>query len=324
VAVPATAAAVVLLGVIAGGALVACLSERAARGWIPALAAAALLPWVVGAPATGGWAELHAIDVGQGDAVALRSRRGRWVLVDAGRSWRGGDAGRSTVVPYLRRRGGSLAAVVMTHAHADHVGGLASVVRALHPRVFYDPGFVAPGGPYRAALRAARDVGTRWSRVHPGDSLVVDDVVVTFVAPDSAWTRSLSDPNDASTVVVARVGAVRFLLTGDAERGEEEWMLARGVPLRADVLKVAHHGSATSSTDAWLDAVRPRVALVSVGALNEYGHPSPDRMLALARRGARVLRTDRLGSIALRTDGRRLVVRAEGEEWELPVDSPSS
>lgn len=324
VAVPATTSAVLLLAVVALGAVVACLSERAARGWVPALAAAACLPWLPVLPSPAGWAEVHMIDVGQGDAVALRSARGRWVLVDAGRSWRGGDAGRSTVVPYLRRRGGPLAAAVLTHAHADHVGGLATVVRALRPPVLYDPAFVGTSRPYRDALRAAREAGARWRRVRPGDSLVVDDLVVTFLAPDSAWAASLDDPNDASTIAMVRIGEVRVLLTGDAERAEEAWLLARGGQLRADVLKVAHHGSSTSSTDAWLDAVRPRAALVSVGALNRYDHPSADRMRALAARGARVLRTDRLGGIVLRTDGRRLELHADGDAWPIPLDSPPS
>lgn len=321
IAVPATPFAVGLLAVIALGAVVACFAERSSRGWLPAACGVALLPWVIARPTTSGWAELHVIDVGQGDAVALRSGRGRWILVDAGRSWRGGDAGRGTVVPYLRRRGGALAAVIITHAHADHVGGIASVVRALRPALLYDPAYVAPGGAYRDALVAARAVGTRWRRVRPGDSLVVDDVVLEFLAPDSAWTASLEDPNDASTVAVARIGAVRFLLTGDAERAEEAWLLDRRRSLRADVLKVAHHGSSTSSTDAWLDAVRPRVAIVSVGALNGYGHPSVDRMRALVRRGARVLRTDRLGTVVIRTDGTRLVVQADGQEWPIARDS---
>ncbi|HYD54415.1 MAG TPA: DNA internalization-related competence protein ComEC/Rec2, partial [Gemmatimonadaceae bacterium] len=319
--VPSTAPAAVLLAGIAGGALAACLSDRPRRGVGCALLALAALPWLPLLPRRGTWAELHLLDVGQGDAVALRSGRGRWVLIDAGRSWRGGDAGASTVLPYLRRAGGPLVAAVITHAHADHVGGMATVVRAMRPRVLFDPAFVAPGGAYRAALRTARASGTEWRRVRPGDSLVVDDLVLGFVAPDSAWAASLHNPNDASTVVMARVGAVRFLLTGDAERGEEEWLMARGAALRADVLKVAHHGSVTSSTDAWLDAVRPRVALVSVGALNEYGHPSLDRLRAMASRGASVLRTDRLGTIVMRTDGRRLTVQVDGEEWELPDES---
>jgi competence protein ComEC len=158
--------------------------------------------------------------------------------------------------------------------------------------------------------------------VHPGDSLVVDGVVLRFLGPDSAWTAALTDPNLASTIVLARFGQVRILLVGDAERPEEDWLLARyGDSLRADVLKVGHHGSSTSSSGPFLDAVRPRIALVSVGAGNSYGHPSAAVMATLAERGAQVLRTDRLGTIVVRTDGQRLRVDANGESWELPISS---
>jgi competence protein ComEC len=240
------------------------------------------------------------------------------------RAWRGGDAGRATVVPYLRRRGGELVAFVLTHPHADHVGGAATVLRALKPRAYYDAAFVGGGEPYRASLVAAKG-GIPWRRVRPGDSLRVDDATVTFLAPDSAWTATLADPNDASTVLLIRVGSVRFLLTGDAERGEEAWLLNNaGERLRADVLKVAHHGSATGTTSAFLAAVRPRVAVISVGAANRYGHPHPATVRSLAAVGAQVLRTDRLGSIVVRTNGQRLVVEAAGDSWEVtPSSSPN-
>jgi competence protein ComEC len=118
------------------------------------------------------------------------------------------------------------------------------------------------------------------------------------------------------------VGAVRFLLTGDAERGEEAWLVERaGAGLRADVLKVAHHGSSTSSTEPFLDAVRPRLAVISVGAANLYGHPDPATLRALAKVGAQVLRTDKLGTVVVRTDGRRLLVDAGGDSWEVSASS---
>src|SRR6185436_18312111 len=139
-----------------------------------------------------------------------------------------------------------------------------------------------------------------WARAHPGDSIVVDGVTLTFLAPDSAWTANLDDPNLASVVTLVRVGDVRFLLTGDAEAAEEDWLVAHQADaLRADVLKVAHHGSSTSSTPSFLAAVRPRLALVSVGAGNTYGHPSLPTLAAIAASGpggergaAQVLRTD--------------------------------
>jgi competence protein ComEC len=217
------------------------------------------------------------------------------VLFDAGRDWRSGDAGRRDVIPYIARRGGTLHGFVLSHPHADHVGGAASVIRTLRPRWFVDPAFAGGSSSYREALLAARASGTAWRRVRAGDSLAVDEVTFTFLAPDSAWAATLRDPNDASTVVVARVGGVRFLLTGDAERAEEAWLLAQGSSrLDVDVLKVAHHGSATSSTPAFLDAVSPRLALISVGAGNMYRHPSVDVVRSLAAAGAIVLRTDRM------------------------------
>jgi competence protein ComEC len=317
-----TLTAAVVGGIAVASFVVACVSRCPWRAAVVGTACLSGLVWLPALPTTVGRAELHVIDVGQGDAVAFRTGRGRWLLVDAGRAWRGGDAGRTTVVPYLRRRGGELAAFVLTHPHADHVGGAATVVRALRPRSFYDAAFAGGGDAYRASLTAATKARVRWQRVRPGDSLRVDDATVTFLAPDSVWTAHLDDPNEASTVVMVRVGSVRFLLTGDAERGEEAWLVERAGPsLRADVLKVGHHGSATSTTPPFLAAVRPRLAVISVGAANLYGHPAPETLRALAAAGAQVLRTDKLGSIVVSTDGRRLRVEAAGDTWEV---SPSS
>jgi len=268
---------------------------------------------------TGGQTELHVLDVGQGDALALRTRAGRWILVDAGRNWAGGDAGASTVVPYVAHRGGAVALFVLSHPHADHVGGAATTFGALRPRRFLDPGYVGTTPSYRDALAIAARERIPWQRVRPGDSLVVDEVVLTALAPDSAWVAGLTDANLASSVLVARIGAVRVLLTGDAEAKEEQWLLDRDPrALEADVLKVGHHGSRTSTTPAFLAAVRPRLALVSVGAHNAYGHPDADVVQRLHAAGAQLLRTDRAGTIVVRTDGRTIDVEARGERWRIP------
>jgi len=256
------------------------------------------------------------IDVGQGDALALRTPRGDWVLFDAGRSWNGGDAGRSTVVPYLRRRGGGVRAFVLSHPHSDHVGGAAAVISALAPTEYWDGAYVTGSAPYRASLQEASRHSVSWRRVHPGDSVVIDDVRIRFLAPDSTWTASLTDPNEASAVALIEYGRIRFLMTGDAESGEEEWMLARGAEaLHAQVLKVGHHGSSTSTTERFLEAVRPEIALISVGAANTYGHPSSAVVHALVSANAQVLRTDLVGTVVIRTDGRTLTVDAGGEQW---------
>ena len=326
VVVAPTALAALLTGV----GTVAILAAAWRRHWVApaviAMGCVALLAWAPsGVARSSGEVELHMLDVGQGDAIAIRSPRGRWVLVDAGRSWSSGDAGRATVIPYLRRLGGPLAAVILTHPHADHIGGAASVTRALRPAAVYDAAFVAGSATYRDLLREVARVGARWQRVRPGETLDVDGVAIEFLAPDSAWTVSLSDPNAASTVVRVRYGSVRMLLTGDAEAAEEAWLLARDPDaVRSDVLKVGHHGSRTSSTPAFVDAVAPRLALVSVGTGNMYGHPAPEVMERLTAAGATVLRTDQLGAIIVRTDGARIAVEAAGHGWEVrqPLPSP--
>ncbi len=316
----ATIAPSLAVAVGAGAASVCVVAAAAARRgrarWAVGAAACvtACVCWPL-VPAARGGLELHLVDVGQGDAVAIRTPRGRWLVVDAGGGRAAGDVGRRVVVPYLRRRGGDVALFVMTHPHDDHVGGASAVIEQLRPDDVRDAAFAGTSPSYRDALIAARDAGVPWRRIHPGDSLEVDGVVATFLAPDSAWTSALSDPNLASAVVRVRFGAFRALLTGDAEAPEEAWLLARDrVALRADVLKVAHHGSATSTTEAWLDAVSPAVALVSVGARNLYHHPSPGVIAALATHGVRVARTDLLGSIVVRTDrtGDAFVVEARG------------
>jgi competence protein ComEC len=313
-------AVVLLCGVAAVAMLVFAVAREhvARRAMTVVLLAATAAIWWIAVPAGSGLAELHMIDVGQGDAVAIRTPRGRWILIDAGRMWNGGDAGRSIVVPYLRRFGGDLALFVLTHPHADHVGGAATILRAMHPAAYRDAAFAGGSASYRQSLGVASSLGITWSRVHPGDSLAIDGVSVTFFAPDSAWTAGLHDPNLASTIALVQYGAVRFLLTGDAETPEESWLLSHMAnDLHADVLKVGHHGSSTSSSAAFLDAVNPRVALVSVGAGNSYGHPSEHVMRDLVSRGVTVLRTDQLGSIVVRTDGRSLTVTAADRSWQI-------
>jgi competence protein ComEC len=261
---------------------------------------------------------MHVLDVGQGDAILIRSDRGNWIVFDAGRIWSTGDAGRSIIIPYIQSRGGEVAAFVLSHAHADHVGGAESLIRALRPRVFWDSAFPQGSGVYEKTLISARETGVRWRRVHAGEVTQIDGVRVEFLAPDSAWTASLADPNEASTIALVTFGERRFLLVGDAEREEERWLIDHSRnEIRADVLKVGHHGSSTSSTDQFLAAVNPSLALISVGADNSYGHPSLDVLAALGRIGARTMRTDRAGTIVVRTDGRRLTMEAAGELWDI-------
>lgn len=308
----------------AGVASAAVVRATAARRWLPGFTVAALaLTIALWAPLVvigGGRLEMHVLDVGQGDAVALRTPRGRWVIVDAGRRWSGGDAGRRVVVPYVRRFGGEVAAFVLSHAHDDHVGGAASIVRALGPQRWWEPAFVTTSEAYRNALDEVRRAGVAWHRVRPGDRWELDDVEFRVLAPDSAWTVAQDDANETSVVMRVAYGGVAFLLTGDAEGAEERWLLEHTDPalLRADVLKLGHHGSKTSSSLPFVSAVDPRIGVASVGTGNRYGHPSPETLETFSNRGVPVLRTDLEGTVVISTNGQRLEVRVGRDRWDVP------
>ena len=325
-AVPGASPAVIpsIITVLAGSAAVvaflgACMSRYPMRPSLTGLGFLCVVAWAPALPIPyRGGIEMHVLDVGQGDAILFRSDRGRWIVFDAGRIWETGDAGRSVIIPYIMSRGGDVEAFVLSHAHADHVGGAESVIRSLRPKTFWDSAFPQGSLVYAHTLSAASDVGVAWRRVHAGETTQVDGITLEFLAPDSAWTASLSDPNEASTVALVTYGSTRFLLVGDAEKAEEGWLVdhARS-ELHADVLKVGHHGSSTSSTDAFLAAVNPSLAVISVGADNIYKHPSADVLASLSRIGARTMRTDRSGTIVVRSDGSHLTVDAGGESWEI-------
>jgi competence protein ComEC len=145
----------------------------------------------------------------------------------------------------------------------------------------------------------------------------MDGVTLTVLAPDSAWTVRQHNANETSVVLRVDYGRHRVLLTGDAEGDEEAWLLQHYPPeeLAADVLKVGHHGSRTSTTPRFLDAVRPALGIASVGAGNRYGHPAPETLQSFLERHTPLLRTDREGTIIVRSDGRTLEVDSGGDRW---------
>ncbi|HET9984668.1 MAG TPA: ComEC/Rec2 family competence protein [Longimicrobiales bacterium] len=284
-----------------------------ARAWVGAGAATAVL---VGWPALlglrgAGEVEIVAIDVGQGDGLAIRSPAGRWVVVDAGPRSDDFDAGRARMVPFLRSRGvRRVEALILTHPHADHIGGAQAVLDALPVGAVLDPA-VASGTPlYLATLEDARRHGSRWLAARDGRRFQLDGMTIDFLAPPAGVLDDRLDPNDFSTAFVLRYGHFAALFMGDAPIATEERILAeQGAGVRVAVLKVGHHGSRTSTSEALLEAAAPQLALVSVGRRNRFGHPAPEVMARLARHEVRTLRTDRQGTL-------RVVVRPDGR-WRV-------
>ncbi len=252
---------------------------------------------------------VHFLDVGQGDAAALRTPNGRWIVIDGGPRTPERDAGRRVVVPFLRDQGvGRVAVVVATHGDADHLGGLPAVVEAFPPELVLEPGEPLGRPLYLEFLAGVEASGARWHGARAGDRVEVDSVVLEVLSPDSLWLRLPLDVNDHGVVLRVRYGAVRLLFQADAGLPVEGRLA--GKVGRVDLLKVGHHGSRTATSDEWLDELAPREAVISVGRNNHYGHPAPEVLERLARHGITVFRTDRSGTITFSTDGHGERVRS--------------
>lgn len=262
------------------------------------------------------------LDVGQGDAALVDLPDGRLMVIDAGGAPGGGpDPGERALVPLLRaRRRSRIDVLVISHPHPDHYEGARALIERFEVGEVWDSGqalFEAPGGPVARLLvdahrRGARVLGPeqlcRATRRFGRAVLRVHHPCPRF---DAGW-----GPNENSLVLELRLGDRRLLFAGDAEAHAEAALLARGVE-PVDVLKVAHHGSRTSSSAALLDALRPRVAVVSAGRHNRFGHPHAEVWARLRRRASCARRTDRHGGVVLRTDGRRLEVDGCAEPRRL-------
>jgi competence protein ComEC len=255
--------------------------------------------------------ELVVLDVGQGDALLVRSPANRWILVDAGPRTDRFDAGARTVLPYLRRRGArSLEAVVLTHPDMDHVGGASALLQEFPVETVLDPGEAVGKGVFLDALEAARERGVPWQVLEAGDSLNLDGVALRVLAPepdDSGVDESRkTDSNEASLVLELRFGDFAALLAGDAPAVSELRFLPRILSRQVQVLKVGHHGSSTSTTRKLLARVRPETALISAGRRNRYGHPDRAVLDRLRAAGTRIHRTDLEGNLVVkaRRDGR--------------------
>jgi competence protein ComEC len=299
---------------------VACEGRRR-RCLAAVLVAATLLLEVVnvGQGAPKGALRATFLDVGQGDSALVDLPDGQAIVIDGGGIVGSPvDTGTRVVAPTLRqRRRSRIAAVVLSHPHPDHFTGLVSGLDAVSVGALWDTGQGeregARGGyaSLLANMRRARVPVLRPDTLCGTRMLGGAEVEVLAPCPGPSPDRG---PNDNSLVLRVAFGRRAFLFVGDSEHAAEADLVALGGGrLRADVLKVGHHGSRTSTSRAFLDAVAPRFAIISVGLRNRFGHPHPNTLATLRDAGVKVFRTDADGAVMAWTDGERLVVAPEGE-----------
>jgi competence protein ComEC len=286
----------------------------ATRAGLVALIVAATVAGGVVTTRSPGIARVSVLDVGQGDAILVEGSRGGRLLIDGGP-----DPDRLLVeldrrIPPWDRR---IDAVILSHPHEDHVAGLGLLLERYRVDRVFEPGMRGPGPGYAAWVRRVSGPASPIRLgLAAGDHLKVDEVALRVLWP-LAGAVPAEPPdggtgiNNVSVVVLGEVGGRRFLLMGDIEEEIDPSLLAAGLPT-VDLLKVAHHGSRTATTEPFVAAVRPRVAVASAGAGNPYGHPTRATLDRLAAAGARVLRTDRDGTVVVGFEADGMTVRTEG------------
>ncbi len=245
---------------------------------------------------------------GIGDAIVVETAE-RCVLIDGG-LW---TKGRAVVLPYLKRRGvARLDAVILTHQHGDHYGGLAEILETVPANEFIANGLAHPAKAYRKLLETVKSSGARLRVVRGGETFDWGGgASATVVQGAGARGVSPDDYNNNSLVIRMTFGKTSFLFTGDCEDEEEKAILATRRDLRSQVLKVGHHGSSSSCTYPFLRAVRPEIAVVSIGEGNRFGLPHREVLDRLVSLDCTVYRTDLDGSVTVVSDGTRLSVETE-------------
>ncbi|MEI6633835.1 MAG: MBL fold metallo-hydrolase [Chlamydiota bacterium] len=286
-----------------------------ARGAEPAAAPAPAAPLAV-----------YFLEVGHGDATIITTPGGKCVLIDAAGGRRGGEA----VLSFMGKKGiRRIDTVVMSHADGDHIGGMPAILESpLAVGEFLDPGYPHTTGLYQRVLKSVKNrAGTRYRTAKAGDSLDLGRELTVRVLSPSGKPRST---NDSSIVIQLRYGKVSFLFTGDAGSGAEKGMVRRiGGGLRSQILKVAHHGSKSSSSEPFLLSVKPEVAVVSTDSTGPDG-PYIETIDRLRKAGAKVYQTGRYGMVTVESDGKgyrvlteRVPGRATVTARETPAVTPA-
>ncbi len=247
--------------------------------------------------------KVHFIDVGQADAILIQGPEDENIVIDAGN-----NSDSELVVNYIKSQGiNELKAVVGTHPHEDHIGGLDAVIRSFKVDKVYMPKVVHTTKTFRDVLEAVNDKGVKVATAVKGVTIPLTGMTAEFVGPVVSDYDNL---NDHSAVVKLTYGETSFLFQGDAEEVSERDILKSDMKdrLKADVLKVGHHGSSTSTIPEYLEAVNPKYAVIMAGKGNDYGHPHKETMERLENKDIAIYRTDEQGTIIAESDGKSISV----------------
>lgn len=254
--------------------------------------------------------KLFFLDVGQADSILIKTGSSS-MLIDAGNNPDGED-----VVNYLKNEGiKKLDYVIGTHPHEDHIGGLDDVVNYFDVGKIYMPEAVSNTRTYADVITAVKNKGLKITRPVPGTNFKLGDAELTILAPNG---KKYDDLNNYSIVVKMVFGKTSFLLTGDAQTESENEMLQKGYDLKADVLKLGHHGSHSSTGSEFLKAVSPEYAVISCGKDNDYGHPHKETMEKLEKANIKVYRTDESGTVICTTDGKSISFNKQPGSYSYP------